>query len=63
MLLSAGMVSLPEGMRLSFDPSLSFVAVRVETENYNPASFGTDALWQIRLSTKMKEGKFDFVIE
>ena len=62
-LLSEGRASLPEGMRLSFDPSLSFAAVRVEAESYNPASFGTDALWQIRLSAKMKEGKFDFSIE
>ena len=62
-LLSDGSASLPEGMRLCFDPSLSFSAVRVETENYNPASFGTDALWQIRLSAKIKEGKFDFTIK
>ena len=62
-LLSDGSVSLPEGMALSFDPSLSFSAVRVETENYNPASFGTDALWQIRLCTKTKDGKFEFMIQ
>ena len=62
-LLSEGRLSLPEGMTLSFDPALSFEAVRVETENYSPqGAFGTDALWQIRLSAEIEEGNFAFVI-
>ena len=63
-LLSPGKVSLPEGMTLSFDPALGFEAEEVETESYNPkGSFDTDALWQIRLSTEIEEGKFVFTIE
>jgi hypothetical protein len=62
-LLSEGRLSLPEGMTLSFDPALSFEAVRVETENYSPqGAFGTDALWQIRLSAEIEEGNFVFLI-
>ncbi len=63
-LLSPGRVSLPEGLVLSFDPSLSFEAVAVETESYNPkGAFGTDTLWQIRLSAEIKEKSFSFAIE
>lgn len=63
-LLSEGKLSLAEGMTLSFDPSLGFEAEEVETESYNPkGSFDTDALWQIRLSTEIEEGKFVFTIE
>ena len=62
-LLSPGKVSLPEGMALSFDPSLSFESVAVEAESYNPkGAFDTDALWQIRLGTKTSGGEFSFEI-
>ncbi len=63
-LLSPGCVSLPAKMALSFDPALSFEAVKVETENYSPkGAFGTDSLWQIRLGAELKEGSFTFEIK
>ena len=63
-LLSPGCVSLPEQMVLSFDPALSFAAAKVDAEDYNPkGSFGTEALWQIRLSAEIKDGCFTFEIQ
>ncbi len=64
MQLSPGRVSLPEGMVLSFDPSLSLEITEVQAEDYNPrGSFGTDALWQIRLGDVVKEKSYTFTIE
>lgn len=62
-LLAPGKISLPEQMTLSFDAALAFEAVAVQTENYHPkGAFGTETLWQIRLSAQTKKGEFSFVI-
>ena len=62
--LRPGSVSLPEGMTLSFDPSLSLEITEVQTQDYNPrGAFGADALWQIRLSGIADEKNYTFTME
>jgi hypothetical protein len=58
-----GKLTLPAGRTLLYAPSLKFEAVKVETESYDPKKlFDTEALWQIRLKTMSKDGKFEFKI-
>lgn len=62
--LRPGRVSLPEGMVLSFDPSLSLEITEVQTQDYDPkGAFGEDTLWQIRLSGIADEKSYTFIIE
>lgn len=62
-LIESGKLSLPAGRALVYDPTLTFEAVRVVTESYDPKKlFDTDALWQIRLKTTTNGGKFEFKI-
>lgn len=62
--LRPGSVSLPEGMVLSFDPSLSLEITEVPAQDYNPkGAFGADALWQIRLKDVVDEKSYTFIIE
>ncbi|MBP3591863.1 MAG: heparinase II/III family protein [Clostridia bacterium] len=62
--LRPGSVSLPEGMTLSFDPSLSLEITEVQTKDYDPkGAFGADTLWQIRLSGIADEKNYTFIME
>jgi hypothetical protein len=62
-LIESGKLSLPAGRSLVYDPTLTFEAVKLVTESYDPKKlFDTDALWQIRLKTTTNGGKFEFKI-
>ncbi len=62
--LRPGSVSLPEGMTLSFDPSLLLEIEKVQAQDYDPkGAFGADTLWQIRLSGIADEKSYTFIIE
>ena len=63
LLREPGKLTRPAGRTLFYAPSLKFEAVKVETESYDPNKLcDTEALWQIRLKTMSKDGKFEFKI-
>lgn len=62
-LIEVGRIELACGRELIFDKALDPELVSVETESYNPKSaFGVDLLWQIRLKTDARCGRYEFDI-